>query len=52
MTCIPGRDCEDDIKMGINELVYHGVGCINLVQFSDQWRCAVNVVKTFKYSQE
>ena len=45
---IPRRRWEDNIRMGLQELVCVGVDWIELAQDRDSWRALVNAVMNFR----
>jgi len=44
----PKRRWEDDIKIHLEELVWGGVGWIDLAQDRDKWLALVNAVKNLR----
>jgi hypothetical protein len=44
------RGWEDDIKIGIEEIVWGGMDLINLAQDRDQWRAHVDTVMNLRVS--
>jgi hypothetical protein len=41
----------DNIKMHNTEVVWHGMGCINLTQNRGEWRAVVNTVMNLRVSR-
>ena len=41
---------EDNIKMGLKELDWEGVECIDLAQGMDKWRDGVNAVMNIRFT--
>jgi hypothetical protein len=41
---LDGRKLEDNIEMGLQEMWWHGVGCINLAEDWTRWWALVNTV--------
>jgi hypothetical protein len=44
----PRRRWVDNIKIGLREIVWDGMGWINLAQDRDQWRAFVNTIIYFR----
>jgi hypothetical protein len=45
----PSRRWENNIKMGLKEIRWEGVGWIHLVQDRDRWLAFVNMVMNFLF---